>query len=92
MAQRLAATGADLVTVKSLQSSDRAPIEGQTVTYSIHVTNKGPNIAAAVSVRDKLPKALIATAENGTASKDFFEYGTWHIGELSVGESESLLL
>ena len=88
----LAAAEADLVTVKSLQSSDLAPAQGQTVTYSIDVSNNGPANATAVSVRDKLPKALAATAQNGSASKGYYEYGTWDIGDLAVGESASLLL
>lgn len=88
----LAAAEADLVTVKSLQSSDPVPAQGQTVTYSIEVSNNEPDIATAAWVRDKLPKALAATAVNGTASKGYFAYGTWHIGDLAVGESASLLL
>ena len=42
------AMSADLVTVKTLSSSDATPAEGETVTFDITVTNNGPDTATNV--------------------------------------------
>ena len=88
----VAAAEADLLTVKSLWSSDPEPSEGQIVSYAIEVSNLGPDVATSVSVRDSLPKALAATQRNGEATKGDYQYGIWSVGDLAVGETASLLL
>ena len=55
---------ADLVTVKTLASSDSTPLEGETVTFQINVTNNGAAQATNVSLTDLLPAGLTATAGN----------------------------
>ena len=56
---------ADLVTVKTLASSDATPAEGDTITFEITVNNSGPDAATNVSLTDFLPQGLTATANNG---------------------------
>ena len=46
---------ADLVTVKTLTSGNPVPLEGDTVSYQIEVTNNGTAQATNVSLTDLLP-------------------------------------
>ena len=60
---------ADLVTVKTLDSGDSMPLEGDTVTFQIVVDNNGAAQATNVSLTDLLPAGLTATVNNGTAAR-----------------------
>ena len=64
---------ADLVTVKTLASSDATPDEGDIVTFDITVTNSGPDAATNVSLADLLPAGLTATAANGTVTQGSYD-------------------
>ena len=77
----------DLVTVKTVDNS--TPSEGDTVTYSISVTNNGPNDATRVSLIDQLPVGVTYLSDD---SGGFYNSGSgiWFIGNLANGASENL--
>jgi uncharacterized repeat protein (TIGR01451 family) len=85
---------ANLVTVKTLASSDSTPAEGDTVTFDITVTNDGPNDATNVSLTDLLPAGLTATAANGGITQGSYDSATglWTIGSLANGATATLTL
>jgi uncharacterized repeat protein (TIGR01451 family) len=77
---------ADLAVTKIVDNA--TPNVGSNVTFTVTVTNNGPNDAAGVSVADALPAgyALVsATPSTGTYSS-----GTWTIGALANGASATL--
>jgi uncharacterized repeat protein (TIGR01451 family) len=63
---------------------------GQTVTYSMTVTNHGPNPATGVVATDQLPSGVVYGAS--TPSQGAYDQvsGRWTIGALAVGQSVSL--
>ena len=85
---------ADLVTVKTLNSGDATPEEGDIVTFEITVTNNGSGTATSVFLTDFLPAGLTATADNGIVSQGSYDpaTGIFGIGTLQVGESATLFL
>ena len=68
---------------------DSTPPEGGTVTYTITVTNAGPDTAEGVSVADLLPTGVTYVSDNGLG---LYVSGTgvWTIGDLTNGASASL--
>jgi uncharacterized repeat protein (TIGR01451 family) len=64
--------------------------DGDTVDYTISVTNNGPATATGVVVGDELPSGLIY--EGSTATKGTYQASTsrWQIGTLAVGETASM--
>ena len=85
---------ADLVTVKTLVSGNPVPLEGDTVTYQIEVTNNGTAQATNVSLTDLLPAGLTATAGNGAISQGTYDAATglFDIGTLNIGETATLTI
>lgn len=72
---------ADLQVVKTVD--DTAPRQGQIVTFTIVVTNNGPNATDEVVVQDALPPGLAfasATASQGTYAA---ATGLWRVGRLA---------
>ncbi len=69
---------------------DPAPSEGATVTFTIEVTNAGPDEANGVEIIDALPAGV--TYAGSSASSGFFEdlTGTWYVGRVQVGAPETL--
>lgn len=86
--------GVDLVTTKELASGDTTPVAGDTVTFTISVTNNGAADATGVSLTDLLPAGLSATAINGTVSAGSYDAGTglWSIGTLPDGATATLTI
>ena len=83
-------TIADLEVVKIV--SNKTTHYGETITWTIKVTNNGPSDAKGVYVTDELPKGLVySTHETETGDYDS-ETGIWTIGELANGESVSLII
>ncbi len=78
--------------------ADASPHVGTDGTYTITVTDKGPDTATDVVVTDPLPAALSyvsATTATGTAtesSSNTVETVTWSVGSLDVGASATLSL
>ena len=69
---------------------DPSPDEGQSITYTITVTNNGPAQATNVSLDDVLPAGL--TAGTITPSQGSWAVPTWTIGTLDGGSSATLTI
>ncbi|UMB59997.1 Ig-like domain-containing protein [Lutibacter sp. A80] len=81
-------TSSDLATVKTV--SNATPNEGDTITYTIAVTNNGPSTATGVSLIDNLPVG-VTYVSNSTASGTYnYGSGLWTIGELANGATATL--
>lgn len=85
---------ADLSLTKTV--SDRSPDIGDTVTFTLIVTNSGPYAASGVQIFDQLPAGLTFQSDNGTANGvgSYDETGThlWNVGNMAVGETKSLTI
>lgn len=70
---------------------DRMPNVGDLITYTITVTNTGPNNATGVVVEDKLPECVLYVSDtsldtyNSTGNS-----GLWTVGRLDVCKSATL--
>ena len=86
--------GVDLVTTKIVSSSDATPAVGETVEFTISVTNIGTADASNVNLTDTLPAGLTATINNGTVSAGTYTAvsGLWAIGSLANGATVTLTL
>jgi uncharacterized repeat protein (TIGR01451 family) len=81
---------ADLAVTKTVD--DPTPTIGDTVTFTVTLTNNGPNAATGVTVRDLLPAGLaLVTATPGQGSYDSAT-GAWTVGTLASGVSTTLVL
>ncbi len=78
---------ADLEIVKVV--SNKNPKFGETITWTITVTNNGPSDAKNVRVTDKLPAGLIYNGANGNYDPIT---GLWIVGDLANGKSASLVI
>ncbi len=79
----------DLVTVKTV--STNTPSEGETIFYTIEVTNNGPNNATNVSLVDNLPSGVTYVSDNSAGAYNSGS-GIWSLGDLSNGATSSLVI
>ncbi|MCL2115649.1 MAG: DUF11 domain-containing protein, partial [Methanobrevibacter sp.] len=63
---------------------------GDLVTYTINVTNHGPDNATGVNVTDILSNRLLFLSSNGTIGLYNNNTGLWTIGNLNVGQTAIL--
>ena len=63
-------------------------VKGGETTYSIVVTNHGPDAATGVIVRDQLPTGVTYASSSG--GKYDSKTGAWTVGNLAVGHSATL--
>ena len=79
---------ADLGITKTVDPTTAQP--GDTVTYTVTVTNHGPNTAHDVTAVDPIP--IVADITGATASQGTFDVATrvWTIGDLADGQDETL--
>lgn len=66
-------------------------INGQTVTYTVVVTNNGPDNATGVILNEKLPSSLIYINNSLGLAYDHVN-GIWNIGNLNQGETVTLVI
>ena len=80
----LTTRAADLAVVKTV--SDAAPNVGDTITFTITVTNRGPDAANAVEITDAFPTAGLQLL-TATPSQGAYDTGTgiWTVGTVDVG-------
>ncbi|WP_299903335.1 DUF11 domain-containing protein, partial [uncultured Aquimarina sp.] len=79
----------DLVIAKTVD--DSTPDEGDTINYTITVTNNGPASATDVSLTDVLPAGV--TFVSSTPAADYnAAVGVWTIGDLLDGDIATLTL
>lgn len=85
------AVGADLSLSKTVDSS--AALVGDVLTYTIIVTNDGPDDATGIEVVDLLPAELayLNATTNPAAAYDPVS-GTWTVGALAAGSAATLVL
>ena len=81
-------TATDLVIGKTVDNG--TPNEGDTVTFTVTVTNSGPAQATNVSIDDVLPAGL--TIGSATPSTGTWTDPTWTIGTLNSGASATLTI
>lgn len=79
---------ADLSITKTV--NDNTPDAGQTITYTITVTNNGTDSATSVVVNDVLPGGLVLGT--ATPSVGSFSAPTWTVGTLANGASATLTI
>lgn len=80
---------ADLSITKTVDETE--PVFGETVTFTLTVTNHGPDDATNVTAIDTLPEGL--TFVDATPSGDYdAETGIWTIGSLAVDETVTLTI
>ena len=78
----------DLVIGKTVDNA--APDEGDTVTFTVTVTNSGPARATSVTIDDALPAGL--TAGTVTPSQGIWTAPTWTVGTIDTGSSATLTI
>ncbi|MCD6136616.1 DUF11 domain-containing protein, partial [Candidatus Bipolaricaulota bacterium] len=81
--------GADLSLTKSVDNAE--PQEGDTIVYTITLTNGGPSTATGVQVTDALPAGLTYVSDNGGGAYDSGT-GVWSVASLASGSSMSLAI
>ncbi|MDX1517221.1 MAG: DUF11 domain-containing protein, partial [Woeseiaceae bacterium] len=81
---------ADLGMAKSV--NDPTPAEGDTITYSVTVTNFGPGPATVVQIMDQLPAGVTYVSHSATQGTYDPILGDWYVGNLAAGSSATLTL
>ena len=83
---------ADLAVVKTV--SDATPNVGDTITFTVTVTNNGPNTAHNVKLTDSFPVSAELTYVGATPSQGSYSDGTgiWDVGTVAVGATKTLTI
>jgi uncharacterized repeat protein (TIGR01451 family) len=81
-------TVADLELTKDVD--DSTPDQDQQITYTINVTNHGPEVAENVEVEDALPGGLTFVSSDATKGSYDENTNIWIIGEMAVDETVTL--
>ena len=74
--------GADLAVTKTVNNS--APNEGNTIAYTIVVTNLGPNAATGVTIADTLPGGVTYSSYGASSGTYNQASGIWTVGTVAV--------
>ncbi|WP_040839558.1 DUF11 domain-containing protein [Thiothrix nivea] len=73
--------------------SPKSAKSGDTVVYTLTVTNAGPDAATGVVVTDKLPDGLIFVSHDGASPGVYdAETGEWNVGTVEVGAANAVIL
>ena len=75
----------DLIVNKEVNNAN--PNYHEYVKWTITISNKGPNDATGVTVKDILPDGIIYVSDSGEGR---FNGNTWNVGNLSSGDVKSL--
>ncbi|MGL5111246.1 MAG: gliding motility-associated C-terminal domain-containing protein, partial [Flavobacterium sp.] len=87
LTEPIVVTCADVVTEKTVSNAN--PSEGETITYSLKVTNNGPSDASGVTLVDILPAGLTYLSNNQGSDYNYGS-GIWTLGALGLGETKTL--
>ncbi|MDO5814863.1 MAG: hypothetical protein Q4Q18_04435, partial [Methanobrevibacter sp.] len=80
---------ANLVVVKLVSNSTSK--FGDVITWTVIVTNKGPDTAVNVTVTDKLPAGLVYQGDDSEGKYNHVT-GVWKVGDLANGASATLVI
>jgi uncharacterized repeat protein (TIGR01451 family) len=85
-----AAKAADVAVQKTVDNA--TPSVGDSVTFTVAATNRGPSPATGIVVQDALPAGL--TLDSATASQGTYDpaTGRWTVGDLDLSTSATLTL
>lgn len=83
-------SSADLVVTNGV--SNPVPNEGDTITYTITVTNGGPDAANNVQLTDLLPAGLTYVSDTPTQGTYNSGTGIWTVGNLANGANANMTL
>ena len=83
-------TSADLAVVKTV--SNATPNEGDTITYTIVLTNNGPSTATGVSLIDNLPVGVTYVSSSTSLGNYNNGSGLWTVGSLLNAASATLTI
>ncbi|NBW97554.1 MAG: DUF11 domain-containing protein, partial [Planctomycetia bacterium] len=87
----LTVNSADLVVVKTV--SNASPNVGDTITFTVTVTNNGPSIAHNVEITDSFPSSSELTFLSASPSADYNAgTGVWTVGTVNVGAANKKTL
>lgn len=78
----------DIVVTKDVNNT--APVEGETILYTITVTNSGPITATGVEITEDVYHIVGLT--NVTTVPTLADEDTWIVGDLNAGETATLLV
>ena len=81
---------ADLGVTKTVSSA--TPASGTNVTFTVVITNHGPNAATGVQVSDRLPAGLTFVSASPNQGTYDPATGLWTVGSLANSASATLLL
>ncbi len=83
----------ELIDLSVLKTADVTAINiGDTITYTITVSNEGPNDATGVVVNDDLPTGVTYIGDTPSTGDYTPATGEWNIGTLTVGQSVTLTI
>jgi uncharacterized repeat protein (TIGR01451 family) len=81
---------ADLAVAVSVDES--FPAVGDTVTYSIHLSNGGPDDAVLVTVADTLPSGVTYLYDTAGGGAYDTTNGVWSVDSLAAGDADTLMV
>jgi uncharacterized repeat protein (TIGR01451 family) len=84
------ALGADLTLSKSVEPSVASV--GDTVTFTVTLTNAGPGAATGVTVRDLLPAGLTFVSATPSQGTYVSATGLWTVGTVTTGTPQALAI
>ncbi|MDB4770824.1 hypothetical protein OAG60_01985 [bacterium] len=80
-----------IIDVSLIKDIDIArPIRGQTIRYTVRVSNEGPNDATNLIVKDELPDGLNFVTSSTVSGNYNLSSGEWSVGTLSSGALATL--
>ena len=84
-------SSADLSLIKTANTTDPVYV-GDSITYTIIVTNNGPDTASNVVVYDELPSEVSFISSNPTFSGHSDTTYWWNVGSIADGESKQITI
>lgn len=90
MTNTYSAQSADVKVEKIQDDQDAVYERGQTLTYTVTVTNNGPDLAKSVVVNDLLPAGVTLVSTSTTAGVYDETSGSWTVGNMASNASSTL--